>query len=115
MKIVTTYVSYDGFTFEDYNECFDHENYARDMLMQVMECCTFYTESTEIIYPYFHNLDEMIQWVEIRWKYIERIHVKKEIPSSAYSWWMNYFGYWIPEEEGMWEYNHRTMEWEQSE
>lgn len=115
MNIVTTYIAYDGTSFDDRKECLEYENYARDMLTQILERCVFYTDCTEMIYPYFHNLNEMIKWVEIRWKYVDKITVKEELPMSAFCWWLNYFGYCLPDVEGTWIYNWRVMGWDRSE
>lgn len=112
MKMVTTYIAYDGTEFDDMGDCRVYEAYAWDMLISIIDNIIIYTDlGKEITPPYFNNLEEALDWFGKTFNSINFIRVKAEIPSSAYAWQDNYFGFIFPQEPGLYRYNFFTNEW----
>lgn len=112
MKIVTTYIAYDESEFETMEECRAYEEYAWDMLMEILESVIISDDfSTVITPPDFYTLEEALDWFGNTFDHFTFIRVKTEIPSSAYAWQSNYFGYIFPQEVGFYGYDFTTNEW----
>lgn len=105
MKIVSTYIAYDGMEFDNERECREHEQYAFDMYNQILECVHFYNAEMEEYWQlYAVNVEEVLDWLEETYSNCSYIKIIKEIPSSAWSWCSSYFDFVFPEEAGFFEY-----------
>lgn len=109
MKIVRTYVAYDGIEFDNERECREHEQYAFDMSNQILECVHFYNDMMEEYWqPCAMSVEENLEWLDETYNNCSYIKITKEIPSSAWAWCANYFDFTFPEETGFFEYHMGT-------
>ena len=113
MKIVTTYIAYDETAFDTMEECCEYEEYAWDMLIEIIENTTIYDDNHNLITPpsYLSTIEEVITWYADAYDRFTSILVKNEISSSAYAWQTNYFGYIFPTTPGFYEYDFFINEW----
>lgn len=114
MKIVLTYVAYDGIEFDNERECREYEQYAFDMSNQILEYVHFYDAMMkEYPKPCAMFVEENLELLEEIYTNCYYIKIPKEIPSSAWIWFDNYFGgivnsITLPEETGFFKYNFTT-------
>lgn len=114
MKIITAYVAYDNTRFDTMEECREYEQYAWDMGITICETVKFCDSLGVEIYPlYFHTVEEIIKWLDVAYDSdCDYLKIIEDVPSSAWGWYTDYFGYNIPQEKGMYRYNWDASEWE---
>ena len=112
MRSQTVYIAYDDEEFEDINECIQHEQFAIDMMNELIGCVTFLDEHGTIM-PFTNEIEigARIDDFYHQWERCTYISIKEDVSSSAVTFICNFCGICMPEEKGDYYYDYDTEEW----
>lgn len=112
MTSKTVYIAYDDEEFEDINECIQHEQFAIDMMNDLIGCVTFLDEHGTIMsFTNEIEIDVRIDDFYHQWERCTYIVIKEDVPSSAVTFICNFCGIIMPEEKGKYYYDFDAGEW----
>ena len=114
MREVITYVSYDGTEFNSRQNCYEYEEYAMDMMRQLIDCYQFDTDTISLpVTIYEDDISVTINDFEEAFSKSRYVNVKKNPPTSAISFIYNECGIIeLPEEIGRYRYDFNMTKWE---
>lgn len=118
MKVVTTYIAFDDTEFNIVEECMAYENHYIDLMIEAEECYSFCDKNmnkTGFAYWYCHNIEEVLEDFSRAYDDCEYIRVIRKPSNALIGFIRHYFGYVMPEEEGLWEFDFNKWVWKRVE
>lgn len=111
MREVTYYISFDDKRFESKKECSDYEEKIGNYMMEIISSFIFYDENMKQINHYFENLNGILTSFDWAWRNCEYINEITTCSKEALDFIQEYFGYPLPDEIGLYEYDWHYHKW----
>lgn len=111
MREIKYYISFDNKRFEDKKECADYEEKIGNLMMEVISSFIFYDENMKQINHYFENLNGILSSFDWAWQNCKYIKYLINCSQEALNFVQEYFGYPLPNEIGLNEYDWTEYKW----
>ena len=111
MRVVTYYYSFDDVEFYTMEECLEHEQFARDMVEELLTCYEPCNGADPIVIDITKELEEILDDMGNAFSSCDYINVHRLPSSSADTFQINTWGYVLPEEIGRFWYDMNRAEW----
>lgn len=111
MREVTMYFAYDDTEFENREDCVKYEEYAEDMLREIVGSVSFLNRDNALYLTKGKDINTTLGKIANACDNCETIIVTKQLSSSARVFILNELCIELPEMPGKYKYNRKYYEW----